>query len=102
MMRNWSGPQKREKIIQMAYATLDFQTLSRLTLGQYWRDVPAAKQTEFVEEFKKHIYRRRTGHTTDEYTDEDIQISGDRQETNGDWTVLTKIAIGTKDGTRQE
>ena len=93
-------PQKRQKVTNLAYGSLDFETLSRLTLGQYWRGLTPAQQADFVQEYKKHL-ANTYGHTTDEYTDEDIAIASDRQETNGDWTVLTRI-IGTKDGTRQE
>jgi len=93
-------PQKRQKVTNLAYGSLDFETLSRLTLGQYWRGLTPAQQADFVQEYKKHL-ATTYGHTTDEYTDEDIAIAGERQETNGDATVLTRI-IGTKDGTRQE
>jgi len=93
-------PQKRQKVADLAYEGLDFQTLSRLTLGQYWRGLTTTQQAGFVQEYKKHL-ATTYGHTTDEYTDEDIAIASERQETNGDWTVLTRI-IGTKDGTRQE
>jgi phospholipid transport system substrate-binding protein len=93
-------PQQRRQITNLAYGILDFDTLSRLTLGLNWRSLTAAQQTDFVREYRQHL-ANTYGHTTDEYTDEDIAIASDRAETNGDWTVLTRI-IGTKDGTRQE
>jgi len=93
-------PQKRQKVAALAKGSLDFETLARLTLGQYWRGLTPAQQADFVQEYQKHI-AATYGRTTDDYTDEDIAIASDRQETNGDSTVLTRI-IGTKDGTRQE
>jgi phospholipid transport system substrate-binding protein len=93
-------PSKRQKVRDIASAQIDFDTLSRLTLGQHWRTLTAEQRTQFVQEFKGHL-AATYGHTTDEYTDEDIKPIGDRQETNGDWTVMTRI-LGTRDGARKE
>ena len=93
-------PTRRQKVRELAYQYLDFETLSRLTMGQNWRGLSDTQRAEFVQEYRKHL-TATYGHTSDEYTDEDIKITGDRAETNGDATVLTSI-IGTKQGTRQE
>lgn len=91
---------RRQKVREVAYGGMDFETLAKLALGQYWKDLSPVQQGQFVEEFKKHL-SATYGHTTDEYTDEDIKMTGDRKEANGDWTVMTKV-IGTKNGARQE
>ena len=92
--------QKRQKIGQIADQHTDFQTLSRLTLGRYWRDLSAGQRAAFVEEFKKHL-SNTYGEFLDGYTDEDVQVTGDRREPNGDWTVQLRV-IGTINGTRQD
>jgi len=92
--------QKREKIGEIADQHTDFETLSRLTLGRYWRDLSADQRAAFVEEFKKHL-SNTYGNLLDGYTGEDVKVTGDRREPNGDWTVQTRI-IGTINGTRQE
>ncbi len=66
----------------------------RLSLGRYYRELTDAQKTQYADAFRQHVtntYR----HTTDHYTDEDIKITGDRKEPDGDWTVLTQI-IDTK------
>jgi len=95
-----SAADKRERVRQIAYDNMDFDTLARLALGRPWRTLSDAKKAEFVAEFKKHV-AATYGHTTDQYTDEDIKVTGDRDEADGDSTVDTSI-IGTKDGVRQE
>jgi phospholipid transport system substrate-binding protein len=96
--------ERREKIKGIAYQNMDFETLSRLALGRYWRDLNAAQQTQFVEEFKKHL-SNTYGHTFDNYHNEDVKVTGDRQESpppaTPDWTVLTHI-VGDKNVVRQE
>jgi phospholipid transport system substrate-binding protein len=95
-----SRPEKRAKVRDLAYTCMDFETFSRLALGQHWRGLSDDQHSALVLEIRKHL-SATYGHTTDEYTDEDINITSDRQESNGDWTVLTRI-VGTRDGTRKE
>ena len=47
--------QKREKIGQIADQHTDYETLSRLTLGRYWRDLSPDQRAVFVEAFRKHL-----------------------------------------------
>lgn len=95
-----SLPQRREKIKEIAYQNLDFETLSKLALGRYWRDLNADQRAQFVEEFKKHL-SNTYGHTFDNYHNEEVTVTGDRKEPDGDWTVLSHI-VGEKNGVRQE
>ena len=92
--------QKRQKIGQIADHITDFQTLSRLTLGRYWRDLSVDQRTAFVEEFKKHL-SNLYGNLLDGYGGEDVKVSGDRREPNGDWTVQLRV-IGTINGTPKD
>lgn len=78
--------QKRQKIGQIADRLTDFETLSRLTLGRYWRDLSADQRAAFVEAFKKHL-SNLYGNLLDGYGGQDVKVTGDRREPNGDWTV---------------
>jgi len=86
---------KREKIKQIAYANINFEVMGRLSLGRYWRDLPDDKKAQYSAEFKEHV-TNTYGHTTDDYTNENVTVDGDRRETDGDWTVNTRI-VGIKD-----
>jgi phospholipid transport system substrate-binding protein len=92
--------QKREKIGQIADQHTDFETLSRLTLGRYWRDLSADQRAVFVEAFRKHL-SNLYGNFLDGYGGEDVKVTGDHREPDGDWTVQLGV-IGTINGTRQE
>lgn len=85
--------QRRDEIRNIAYEHIDFETLSRLTLGHYWRDITDAQKADFIDAFKKHL-SATYAHATDDYTNEQLSVTGDREESNGDWTVKTQI-VGT-------
>ncbi len=95
-----SKEDRKHKVEQLAYAQMDFVTLSRMTLGRYWRDLPKEKRDAFIEEFRKHL-TATYGHTTDDYSDEDIAVTGDRKENDTDWTVQTTVT-GTQNGVKKE
>ena len=96
-----SKVEKSHKVRDLAYTVMDFQTLARLALGRYWRGLDPQKRDAYVEEFKQHV-TATYGHTTDQYNDEDIRVTGDREEPDGDYTVQTRI-VGTNDkGVRTE
>ena len=96
-----SKPEKGQKVQQIAQDNMDFTTLARLSLGAPWRKITDDQRARFTEEFRKHVINTYR-HTTDDYTDEDIQVTADRIESDGDATVLTRIT-GTKDnGARGE
>ena len=92
--------QKREKIGQIADQHTDFQTLSRLTLGRYWRDLSPDQRAAFVEAFRKHL-SNTYGNLLDGFTDEDVKPADDHREANGDWTVRLRVT-GTSNGARRE
>jgi phospholipid transport system substrate-binding protein len=86
---------KRQKIRQIAYDNINFDVMAKLSLGRYWRDLSDGQRSQYSAEFKEHI-TNTYGHTTDDYSDEDVKVIGDRSEQDGDWTVSTHI-LGTKD-----
>jgi phospholipid transport system substrate-binding protein len=91
---------KRQKIRGIADQQIDFETLSRLTLGRYWRDLSADQRAAFVEAFRNHL-SNTYGTLLNGYTDEDVTVAGDLREPNGDCTVQLRV-IGTVNGSRQE
>lgn len=95
-----TAAQKREKVGQIADRHTDFETLARLTLGKYWRDLSADQRTAFVEAFRRHL-SHIYGSLLNGYTDEDVTVAADHREANGDWTVQLRV-IGTVNGARQE
>lgn len=89
-----SGDQRRDQVKKIAYDNMDVEVMARLSLGKYYRNLTDAQRTQYIDAFKQHVtntYRN----TTDQYTDEDVKITGDRREADGDWTVTTVIT-GTK------
>lgn len=94
-----SPTEKRHKVRDIAYERMDFETLSRLSMGRNWRDLPPAQQGDFILEFKTHM-SATYGHSIDRYAGEEINVTGDRKETNGDWTVQT--TLGKPGGGSQE
>lgn len=81
---------KRQKIQDIAYATIDFQTLSQLTLGAQWRGLSEAQRADFMKEYRTHL--ANTYHSMiDNYNNEQVKTLGDREEPRGDRTVLTKV-----------
>ncbi len=79
---------------QIAYARFDFDTISKLVLARNWRKLTPEQQRRFVEEFKKHL-SVTYGKNVDSYANETIEVTGDREEPRGDWTVQTKIVRGS-------
>jgi phospholipid transport system substrate-binding protein len=82
--------QKRHKIEGVVYDHFDFYTLSRLVLARNWRQLAPEQQKEFVEQFKQHL-SLTYGKNVESYNNERVEITGDREEPGGDWTVKTKI-----------
>jgi phospholipid transport system substrate-binding protein len=88
--KSLSGDAKREKIRGIVQGYVDFPTMARLVLARNWASLTDAQKSEFIEEFKKHlsvVY----GKNVESYNNEKVQITGDRDEGRGDWTVQTKI-----------
>jgi len=88
--KSLAADQKRSQIEQIVYAHFDFTTLSKLVLARNWKQLTPTQQHDFVEEFKRHL-SVTYGRNVETYNNEHAVITGDREESNGDWTVKTKI-----------
>lgn len=85
-----SSDQKVKQIEEVAYARFEFDTMARLVLARNWSKLTPEQQKEFVQEFRRHL-SVTYGRNIDNYRNETIEITGDREEARGDWTVKTKI-----------
>lgn len=94
--KSLSTDARREKFEQIAYANMNFEVMGKMSLGASYRSLSADQQTKYQQTFKQLI-ANTYGHLIDDYTDEEIKISGDRQEQRDDWTVVSHIT-GTKNG----
>ena len=87
-------PQRRERIEQIAYGAIDFTTLSKLVLARNYARFSPAQRAQFEAEFKRHL-SMTYGRNIDSYQNEKVQITGERPESRGDVTVLSKILRGS-------
>jgi phospholipid transport system substrate-binding protein len=85
-----SAEQRGGKIKESAARHVAFDTLARLSLGPPFRSLTAEQQAEFTAELRKHI-QLIASRSVSKYDQEEVTITGDRPEANGDWTVLTRI-----------
>jgi phospholipid transport system substrate-binding protein len=88
-----SAAQKRDRIEQIAYQAMDFQILSKLVLARNWSKFSPTQQSEFVNEFKRHL-SVTYGRNVENYNNEKVKILGERQAGRGDVVVHTKILRG--------
>ena len=88
-----SSDDKRHKLEQIVYAETDFDTIARLVLARNWTQFSAEQQAEFVRLFKEHL-SMTYGRGIENYRNERVEITGDREEARGDSTVHTKIVRG--------
>ena len=88
-----SSATKRERIETIADRGVDFATMSRLVLARNLSRFSAAEQVQFQHEFRRHL-SVTYGDSVDSYKNEEVVITGDREEARGDVTVKPKIARG--------
>jgi len=88
-----NAEQKRQRVEEIAYRAMDFNTLSKLVLARNWSKFSPAQQAEFEQEFKRHL-SVTYGNNIENYNNERVQILGERPEARGDMTVQTKILRG--------
>src|SRR5262249_15019748 len=84
---------RRDKVRTIVLGSVDFETLSRLVLARNWSRFSPAQQQEFMQRFQDHL-AATYGRRLDDYRNEKVAITGDRQEPNGDSTVTSKILRG--------
>jgi phospholipid transport system substrate-binding protein len=88
--RGLSVDDKRQRVEQIVYARVDFETLSRLVLARNWNQLSPEQQKQFMEEFRQNL-SATYGRNVESYKNERVTITDDHAEPRGDWTVRTKI-----------
>lgn len=88
--KTFTADQKRHKIEEVAYTHFNFETVSKLVLARNWKDLSPQQQQDFIEQFKQHL-SVTYGKNIENYNDERAVVTGDREESRGDWTVKSKI-----------
>lgn len=94
-----SAGEKRERITVIVDRNFDFKTLSRLVLARNWLKLSKEQQAEFVVEFKRHL-SITYGKNVENYRDEKVVVTGDREEARGDRTVKTIIERPTAENVK--
>ncbi len=85
-----AADEKRKRIEDIAAQRFDFATVSKLVLARNWRRLTPEQQAQFTEEFRKHL-SLTYGRNVEQYNNERAEVTGERQEPDGDWTVKTRI-----------
>jgi phospholipid transport system substrate-binding protein len=88
---------RRSALEGLATDRFDFPTMARLVLARSWKDLSAAQQQEFVDEFRTYL-ANDYGSRIERYEQEEVVVLGSRVEPRGDVTVKTKIVGGQNDG----
>lgn len=84
---------RRARVESIVYGAVDFETLSRLVLARNWTRFTPAQRAAFEEEFKRHL-SATYGRRVDSYSNEVVEVTGEREEARGDYTVKTAIRRG--------
>lgn len=88
-----SADEKRKQVEQIVYRYTDFDVLARLVLARNYQSFSDDQKKRFTDEFKRHL-SVTYGRNVENYGNEKVQITGDREEARGDWTVNSKILRG--------
>ncbi|MDJ0786719.1 MAG: ABC transporter substrate-binding protein [Myxococcota bacterium] len=89
--------QRRSQIEDIAIRNFDFYTISRLVLARGWKRMTKEQRTEFVDQFQQYL-AETYGSRIQRYTQQSVDIVGERLEKNGHVTIQTRIAGAEADG----
>ncbi len=73
-------------------AHVDFNTVSKLVLARNWKKLDEAQQRAFEIAFRRHLVLTYWKNAAEASFDE-IEITKDRDEGRGDWTVKTEVGL---------
>ncbi len=99
VLRNGSldEDQKRDQVVDIALEVFDFNIIPRLVLARHYRAFSPEQRAAFREEFQRFLVVSY-GHRISRYSEESVEILGERPEPRGDVTVRTRIVGGQADG----
>ena len=73
-------------------AHVDFLTVSKLVLARNWKKLDDTQKNAFETAFREHLVLTYWKNAAEADFDE-IEITSDRDEGRGDWTVKTKVGL---------
>ena len=88
---------RRERLQGVVENRFDLERMSKLVLGRSRRKLSAEQQTDFTQEFMRHLTLTYGGRI-ERYAQETVEVVDARTERNADITVLTRIRGGDADG----
>ena len=77
----------QSRVDELIVPNLDFNTMTKLAVGKFWRKADAGQKTELVVEFKKLLLNTYTGALT-QYSGESIEFEPFRPEEREDRAVV--------------
>jgi phospholipid transport system substrate-binding protein len=84
---------RRAAIEEIAYESFDMTTMSRLVLARHYKRFTPQQRDAYVTEFKTYLANNYGGRI-ERYEQEQVEITGIREEPRGDVTVHTRIVGG--------
>jgi phospholipid transport system substrate-binding protein len=85
-----SDGQKRAAVEQVVGRETDIETISALVLAKHHKKFDEGQKARFAEQFRTHLvltYWKNAAHLLFER----IDVTDDREEARGDWSVTTKV-----------
>jgi phospholipid transport system substrate-binding protein len=87
---NLSDQQRLSRLVQILDDSVDFETVSRLVIGRYWRQASPQQQEEYTELFREFTITTIASQLRN-YGGETYEITGQRQVDDTDFMVSSKI-----------
>jgi len=82
---------------QIVYGRFDLYVMSRLVLARNWKRFSNQQREQYVAEFKQYL-TNSYGNRIERYDQQEVEITGQREEPRGDVVVQTKIIGGEFEG----
>jgi phospholipid transport system substrate-binding protein len=82
---------------QIVSVRFDLYVMSRLVLARNWKRFSEEQKEEYVAEFKRYL-TNSYGNRIERYDQQEVTITGEREEPRGDVVVQTKILGGDFEG----
>jgi len=82
---------------QIVNVRFDLYVMSRLVLARNWKRFSEEQKEQYVAEFKRYL-TNSYGNRIERYDQQEVKITGEREESRGDVVVQTKILGGEFEG----
>lgn len=82
--------QKLSQLEQMFTNQVDIEWVAKFVLGKHWRAATPDQQARYIENYRAFLVKHYTSKFT-EYTSETFEVTGQRDDGNGQYTLDMKI-----------